>query len=141
MKLPRLPTPIEDLNPIIPGEHPKFNYGPTLSKQAYERKVVSLQAHNISSDKTPTNIKKLQAQYLIEYKLGVDFPLEKRDKVIDIVARPTILNIAKSFMKNPLNPSHSHTSFQIKKLSKVLSDDEIMTLFEMKKEEIDKLKA
>lgn len=80
---------------------------------------------------------------LIDYHLGVDFPAERRELVLQEhrkTNRRFLWRLLGSVLTHPFNPSDGLARAQVRSFSRLLNDDELAALFDLDVEDVTRLK-
>lgn len=110
-------------------------YGPTITQQQLEDRVLAL--HNnappIPTPQQDRRIRHGELNAMIDHKLGVDFPFDRRERLWDVqqrLDRKRLLHVLKGFVTNPLSPSEALDKPQIRGFAQVLDENELQAFFE-----------
>jgi len=110
-------------------------YGPTITQQQLEARVLAL--HNnappIPTPQQDRRIRHGELNAMIDHKLGVEFPVDRRERLWDVqqrLDRKRLLHVLKGFITNPLSPSEALDKPKIRGFAQVLNENELQAFFE-----------
>jgi len=123
----------------------RLDHGPRLTQAEYERRISAL---NASSPAMPTRaeeeiLREAEMSLLIDYHLGVAFPEERRARVLQEhrkLSRSLVWRLLASVVTHPRHPSDGVARAQVRSFSRLLSDAELASLFDLTLEDVARLK-
>lgn len=130
----KLPAPSLTPAPLL--------HGPKMGLEEYMSKITSIPRPDIESPEQTREIRHAEISLLIDHKLGVDFPSDRRQDVFDVIDRydqKHLLHVAHAVVTKPWDPLSKLGSVMAKKLSKVFTSDELEQYLGLSKEDLQKL--
>ncbi len=122
-----------------------LDYGPRLSDEEYERRIVELQAGlpPSPSEDQDREVRRQQLELLIEYRLGRDFPALRRRALWEVQERieKGRLRIGFKYLLRRFLPkaiaqaSHSLTAYAVDEYATVLSEPELRCFLDLREGE------
>ena len=130
------------------GQNPRErqpDHGPRLTQAEYERRISAL---NASSPAMPTReqeeaMRLAEMSLLIDYHLGLDFPPERRERVLQEhrrTSRRFLWRLLGSVLAHPFSPFDGFARTQVRSFSKHLKDEELAALFDLKVQDVARLR-
>ncbi len=118
-------------------------YGPKLSQAAYEKKVTSLSTGlpPIPTAAQEQAVRRAELNAQIDYKLGVNFPIDRRQALWAIQARldkRRLLHLACALLTSPFDGFAGVARPQVRGFAKVLSPSELEQFFDLSAEQVAK---
>lgn len=128
----------------IPRE-PRLDHGPRLTQAEYELRISAL---NASSPAMPTRaeeeaLRQAEMSLLIDYHLGIAFPEKRRSRVLQQhqkLSRRFAWHLLASVVTHPRHPSDGLARTQVRSFSRLLSDAELASLFDLTLDDVARLK-
>lgn len=116
-------------------------YGPKLSQAAYEQKMTSF---SVGLPPIPTRaqergVRLSELNTLIDYKLGVNFPVDRREALWAIQQRldkRRLLHLAIALLTAPFDGFAGVARPQVRGFAKVLSPSELAQFFDLSADEV-----
>lgn len=119
-------------------------YGPTITQEQLEDRVLAL--HNnappIPTPQQDRHIRHGELNAMIDHKLGVEFPRDRRERLWDVqqrLDRKRLLHVLKGFVTNPLSPSEALDKPQIRGFAQVLNENELQAFFEYSPSQLNRM--
>jgi len=128
----------------------QFDYGPRLSDEEYDRRIVKLQSHlpPMPSSEQERAVRHQELELAINHRLGINFPKERREALWVIkenVERNRFLLNFKYFVhrlfdrsatpKDLPDDAHGIAGFMVDSYSEVLDEIELCSFFGLEKGE------
>lgn len=115
-----------------------LNHGRRLTHREYERAVVDLYTQDGASNIDQSELRRRELNLTIDYRLGVDFPVSRREELWIIqqeIESKRLRLLAKSIIVRFLpflarHRSNSIAGFVLKKYEQVLSPEEMKVFFQ-----------
>lgn len=124
-------------------------HGPRISQKEYTQRVIEFQySGDVATEEGQRHIARGELEALIDYRLGVNFPDDKREDLWDIkdamLKRPLAFTAAfflKHLIRHPFTGlSGIQARYLVDQYSKVLTREELQTFFDLNDDEAQMLK-
>ena len=133
---------------MVIGQIPRarqLDHGPRLTQAEYERRISAL---NASSPAMPTReqeeaLRLAEMSLLIDYHLGLDFPAERRERVLQEHRKSNrrfLWRLLGSVLEHPFSPTDGLARAQVRSFSRLLDDEELAALFDLDVDDVTRLK-
>lgn len=120
-----------------------LNYGPKISETEFNTRIRDLELqYEMPTDEQELAIKRGTMEAMVDYKLGQDFPKDRRDrlwKYQEGMHKTLVLHAFKAFLLRPWDPFGSMNKDLVGRVSKELSVQEIKQYFDYTDEEVKRI--
>lgn len=121
------------------------DYGPRLTQAEYEHKLVSLQAGRATnpSFEQDRKIRVFELNLMIDYRLGTNFPLDRRQELVAEHRRQSTARLwhAAKGAFTLRGPSAGLTKGVVDGFSRVLSDEDLKAFLELTDDDLQRVRG